>query len=142
MKKSNIDDDLNRKGLKNTKQRTAVLEILEQSDQPLAAEEVFLEMKEKGVSVNLSTVYRILEVLSDKKMVVKFNILGDTRTLFEYNRMVHKHYLICLGCRKILAIHHCPLKEYEKDLANETNYLISGHKLDVYGYCPECQKKI
>lgn len=136
-----FSDELVRVGLKSTKQRSAILDILEQSDQPLAAEQVFLELKNRGVSANLSTVYRTLEVLSDRNLAVKLNISGDSRALFEYNRKIHRHYLICLGCKKIMAIHRCPLKDYEKALEEETNYSISGHKLDVYGYCPECQSR-
>lgn len=140
-KETNYGDDLARNGLKNTKKRTAILDILEQSDQPLAADQVFLELKKRGVPANLSTVYRILEVLSDKKLIVKLTIPGDSKTLFEYNRKVHRHYLICLGCKKIMAIGRCPLADYEKSLAKETNYAIAGHKLDIYGYCPECRAK-
>lgn len=132
---------LARCGLKNTKHRTAILDILEQSDQPLTAEQVFIELKKRGVPANLSTVYRALEALSEKNLTVKLSIAGDGRTFFEYNRMVHKHYLVCLGCKKILAIKGCPLEEYEKVLEKETNYSIAGHKLDIYGYCPDCLKK-
>ncbi|MGE4354192.1 MAG: Fur family transcriptional regulator [Oscillospiraceae bacterium] len=140
-KKKDFSNDLARNGLKTTKHRTEILAILAASDQPLAAEQVFLELKKREISVNLSTVYRVLEVLSDKNLVLKITIPGETRTLFEYNRMVHKHYLICLGCNKILAINSCPLGDYEKSLAKETHYFIAGHKLDIYGYCPECREK-
>jgi Fur family ferric uptake transcriptional regulator len=138
---ADFSDDLARNGLKTTKHRTEILDILEGSDQPLAAEQIFLELKKRNISVNLSTVYRVLEVLADNNLTEKLTIPGDSRTLFEYNRMVHKHYLICLGCKKIIPIEHCPLKDFEKTLAKETNFTISGHKLDIYGYCPECKEK-
>ncbi len=128
-------------GLKVTKQRAAILEILAKSDAPLTAEQVFLALKNASVPANLSTVYRVLEVLSDKKLVEKLRISEDTKTLFEYNRMIHKHNLICLGCNRVVAIRHCPLGDYEEKLAKETDFYISGHKLDIYGYCPECRKK-
>lgn len=143
MKTNNIDfsDALARNGLKITKNRTAILRILAQSDQPLAAEEIFWQLKNKKISVNLSTVYRTLEILTDKNLLTKINIEGDNRALFEFNPMVHRHYLVCLGCKKILTINYCPLKDYEKSLAKETNYTIAGHKLDIYGYCPDCMAK-
>jgi Fur family ferric uptake transcriptional regulator len=141
MKNTDYEADLRRGGLKSTRQRTAILEILDQSEQPLAAEQVFMQLKQRGICVNLSTVYRVLETLAEKKLAVKLSITGDTRALFEYNRMLHRHYLVCLGCKKILAIHHCPLAGYEQTLQNQTNYKISGHRLDIYGYCPACQKK-
>lgn len=132
---------LAKSGLKVTKQRLAVLDILGRSETPLAADAVFLALKNAGAAANLSTVYRALEVLCEKKLVEKLKLQDDPRTLYEYNRMVHKHNLICLGCNRVVAIRHCPLGDYEKTLAKETNFYISGHKLDIYGYCPECRKK-
>ncbi len=131
---------IKRCGLKNTKSRSAILAILEQCAQPISAEQMFFELKEKNISANLSTVYRTLDVLAEKNLATKVNIAGDNRTLYDFNRMVHRHYLVCLGCNKIIPIDSCPLENYEKLLAKETNFLISGHKLDIYGYCPECRK--
>lgn len=135
-----IVDDLRRNGLRNTKCRTAILDILEQSDQPVAADRLFHQLNEKNIMLSFSTVYRTLDALTDKKLVKKLTIAGEEKALFEYNRRGHRHYLICLGCRKNLAIEHCPLKGYEEILKKETDYAISGHKLDIYGYCPDCQK--
>jgi Fur family ferric uptake transcriptional regulator len=136
-----FEDELRRCGLKSTRQRVAILDILSRSAEPVSAEQVFMRLKQEEVPANLSTVYRTLEVMADKDLAAKLNITGDNRTLFEYNRMIHRHYLVCLGCRRIKAIHSCPLEDYEESLAKETNYSITGHKLNVYGYCPECAKK-
>ncbi|WP_353852662.1 Fur family transcriptional regulator [Dehalobacter restrictus] len=141
-KNSEFGDDLKRSGLKNTKQRAAILEILEQNDQPMAAEQVFLELKNKDMLVNLSTVYRTLETLTDINLATKLDIAGEHRMLFEYNQKVHGHHLVCLQCKKILKIHRCPLKSYEETLERETYFKISGHKLVVYGLCLQCQKNI
>lgn len=135
-----IVDDLRRNGLRNTKCRAAILDILEQNDQPVAADKLFRELNEKNITMSFSTVYRTLEALTDKKLVTKLIIAGEDKAFFEYNQMGHRHYLICLGCKKILAIEHCPLKGYEETLKKETDYAISGHKLNIYGYCPGCQK--
>jgi len=140
-KNTDFDAVIRQCGLKNTKSRSAILDILDRSDQPISAEQVFLELKKKKISANLSTVYRALDALASKDLAIKLNIAGDSRNLYEFNRMVHRHYLVCLGCNKIMAIDSCPLVSYEKFLAKETNYLITGHKLDIYGYCPECQEK-
>ncbi|KNZ42069.1 Fur family transcriptional regulator [Acetobacterium bakii] len=141
MKKMTIQEDLKEKGLKSTKHRMAILDILVKKDHPISAEQIFFEIQEMDVAINLSTVYRNLEVLVEKSMVTKLTLSGDNRSVYEYNRMVHRHYLICLGCKKILAIEHCPIKKYEQQIESETDYKIVGHKLDLYGYCPECREK-
>jgi Fur family ferric uptake transcriptional regulator len=134
-------DRLKKSGLKYTKHRTAILDILSQSDPPLAAEQIYLALQERGLPANLSTVYRTIETLAEKNLLKKRSLIGDSRVLFEYNRAHHSHYLVCLGCKKMLAIRRCPLGDYEEKLGKETNYTIAGHNLDVYGYCPECRIK-
>lgn len=132
---------LKESGLKNTKHRTTILEFLKEVKQPVTAEQIYCQLKEKNISINLSTVYRTLETLSDKELVLKHSVTNESRALFEYNSKIHKHYLVCMGCKKILFIENCPLHEYEKILEKKTDFIITGHKLDMYGYCPECQRK-
>ena len=139
--KSGCADSLSRSGLKRTRQRTAILNILRESEHPISAEELYFELKKGETAPNLSTIYRTLETMANKGLIVKVSLSGDSRTFFEYNRMIHKHYLVCLGCKKITAIEGCPLNAYEKSLEQKTQYTIAGHKLDIYGYCPDCQSK-
>ncbi|WKY44673.1 transcriptional repressor [Eubacteriaceae bacterium ES2] len=134
-----ICEHLKAKGLKQTRHRLAILSLLKKAEHPLSADEIYLQLKNE--SINLSTVYRNLELLGDNDLILKLNLSGDSRTVYEYNSPVHRHYLVCLGCKKILPIEHCPLSGYEERLASETGYSIVGHKLDVYGYCPACQQK-
>lgn len=140
-KKTDFSNDLAQNGLKATKHRTEIMDVLQKSDKPLSADQVFFELQKREIRVNLSTVYRVLEALADKNLAEKLNLPGDSRTLYEFKRIGHKHYLICLGCNKMIPINRCPLGNYEESLAKETNFTISGHKLDIYGYCPQCQEK-
>jgi Fur family ferric uptake transcriptional regulator len=136
-----FSEDLKRNGLKSTKRRAAILSALEQSDAPMTAEEVFLKLGGGDSSASLSTVYRAIERLTEKGLLTRLTVEGDAKALYEYNRMVHRHYLICLGCRKMRPISGCPLGDYEESVERETNFVISGHKLDLYGYCPDCMKR-
>ena len=132
---------LQKSGLKNTKHRTAILELLEQNDQPVTAEQLYAEMRSENVPVNLSTVYRTLDTLCEKELITKLTIEGGAKALFEFNNNLHRHHLICLGCKKILTIENCPLGDYEQKLAGKTHFSITGHKLDLYGFCPDCRRK-
>lgn len=128
-------------GLKNTKHRQTILELLQTEEKPITAEQIYCILKEKNVSINLSTVYRTLETLSEKELILKHSVTNENKGLFEYNNQVHKHYLVCVGCKKILAVEGCPLHQYEESLAQKTGFLITGHKLDMYGLCPVCQNE-
>lgn len=132
-------DILKQEGLKYTKHRASIMKVLTESGQPLGAEQVFLALQEKGVNVNLSTVYRILESLASKGLIIKISIGSDTKALFELNRMEHKHHLICMKCKKMLSVDGCPFEEYEKLLQNKMGFDVTGHKLEIYGYCDKCK---
>lgn len=140
MDKNKAADTFKCSDLKNTKQRTAIQTILENSSQPVSAEEIYAKLIEQKISVSLSTIYRTLEVMVSKELAIKLIINDESKALYELNRKIHKHYLVCLDCKKILSVMCCPLEEYEERLAVDTGFLIEGHKLNIYGYCPECRK--
>lgn len=137
--KADYKELLKREGLKNTKHRNSVLDILENSEQPVTAECIFLKLKEENVSINLSTVYRVLEKLYEKRLINKTNITDESKALYEINHMEHKHHLVCVGCKKMFSVDECPIEEYEKTLQKKLGFDITGHKLEIYGYCRDCK---
>ncbi|MDF3004699.1 MAG: fur2 [Oscillospiraceae bacterium] len=140
MEKIDFNKAIRQHGLKSTRIRLSILDILFRSEQPLDAEQVFLALKAWDVSANLSTVYRTLEVLAKKDLIIGLVLPGTHRKVFALNQQGHRHYLVCLGCKKMIAIDGCPLSGYEHQLEQQTGYLISAHQLDLYGYCPACQQ--
>lgn len=126
-------------GCKNTKSRQAVVAYLMKADQPAAAEEIFLALHTGGVSTNLSTIYRTLEMLEAKDLVSK-TVMNDGKARYELKGDEHRHHLICTGCRKMVPIDVCPLEALEKQVESTTAFDITGHKLELYGVCPQCKK--
>ena len=55
-------DYLHRYGLKNTRHRQLILQLLLASEGVLTAEEIYQQLCEQGAEINFSTVYRILEI--------------------------------------------------------------------------------
>ncbi len=135
-----LNEQIKKCGLKSTKSRMAILQILYNNDCPMAAEDIFIVLKNKDIQINLSTVYRTLEALEDAGLVTKIQIMNEDRKLFEYNEIGHRHYLICVTCKKLVTIHDCPLGDYDHHVEEETDFTILGHKLFLYGYCRDCRE--
>lgn len=127
------------KGLKNTKHRKLILEILDETKKPVTAEELFLLMKEKGLNPCLSTVYRTLEVFENKDLIIKSSSLDDGKARYEWNSQEHKHHVVCTNCHKIQYINECPFIEMERTLKKNIGFEVTGHKLEIYGQCKDCQ---
>jgi len=130
---------LKREGIKNTKHRAAILEILEESDSPKTAEQLFISLKDKTASIDMSTVYRTLDTFASKNLVIKSNRVDDGKALYELNHHEHKHHLLCVGCHKLISIEDCPIGELQQILKQKIDFDITGHKLEIYGYCHDCK---
>ncbi|WP_242973864.1 Fur family transcriptional regulator [Clostridium thermosuccinogenes] len=139
VQKQGKENAFTRRGCKNTKSRKAIISLLEKAETPLSAEEIFLQLKEAGVSANLSTVYRNLELMESLGLAGKM-VMNDGKARFEITGEGHKHHLICTSCHKMIAIDFCPMESLQKDVIDKTNFDITGHKLELYGVCPECRK--
>jgi Fur family ferric uptake transcriptional regulator len=138
-KNKKVEDIFKQEGLKKTQGRNAVLDILTASDKPLTYDEVFLALINKNISVNVSTVYRILETFVDKGIVSKLNGGENNRSLYELARSEHRHYFFCVSCREMYPINICPLGSLVEDLKTK-QFEVFDHKLEVSGVCSECRE--
>ena len=132
---------LKKEKLKSTKHRNSILDVIVKAEQPVTVETIYLKLKEQGIAISLSTVYRVLEALLGRGLVVKTSVNDDSKALFEINSLEHKHHLLCVKCRKMLPVDGCPLEDYEKALEEKLGFSIKGHKLEMFGYCQSCRRK-
>jgi Fur family transcriptional regulator, ferric uptake regulator len=128
------------KNIKKTKQRTMLLEILEAAEVPLTASEIHSLYQQKDNKAWLSTTYRTLEILTRHSIVNKFMSLENSTALYELNRHEHRHYAVCKGCHKMWDLGDCPMKDVKLSAKNG-GFHVTGHSLEVYGYCDDCYTK-
>ena len=119
-------------GLKCTAQRRQVIDILNKADAPLTVENIF----ERSSDISLSTVYRIVERLAEKGIVTKNTIRDSDKFYYELADNKHRHYAICLGCGGMKYVDICPVHDLKID-----GFTVTGHKLEIYGYCDKCAGK-
>ncbi len=127
------------KGYKITKQRKAILEVLESFQTPVHAEDIFLKLKEREMDISLSTVYRNLDMLQKQGLVVKAYMLNEDKARFGLS--TKKNYLVCQECKKIVIIDNCPFEKFKEELIEVHGFDILGHSIEVYGICPDCKNK-
>jgi Fur family transcriptional regulator, ferric uptake regulator len=129
-------------GLKSTRHRSMIYDILRASELPLTTEEIFLRMKGLDAAVSFSTVYRTLDTFAEKGLAVKGGAGEGGKSAFELNCRGHRHRLVCIGCKRVIPLEDCPLDRYEKSLEKKTRFDITAHRLEIFGYCPACKANI
>lgn len=138
MKEKNIEYP---QGIKWTKQRKAVYSILTEEGEPLSAAQIYSRMLKNADKAEyaISTVYRILSVFEEKGYVERSHFLDDGTVVYQWKKDGHTHYAHCLGCHKRVALASCPFEHLHLD-TEMNDFEIMGHKLELYGYCRDCQK--
>ena len=136
-------------GIKWTKQRKDVYDVLAQACEPLSAVQIYnhIEKNDSEGNYAVSTIYRILTAFEEKDLITKTNWMGDGTLVYELNKGGHTHYAVCLSCHKRIPLQACPFehvhmhphKEDKSQELEEAGFEITGHKLELYGYCKSCK---
>ncbi len=128
------------RGLKRTRQRERVLEVLAAAQAPVSAMDIALKIESEGGGAWLSTVYRALENFVEKGVAAKIDLSGSDVALYELRHPGHKHYAVCVDCHRIIPMSSCPVGHFQPDLP-EDGFTVTGHNLEIFGHCKNCQKR-
>ena len=129
---------LKENGIRVTVGRISILNIIEASDKGLSADSIYTECKKQENNLNLSTIYRTLELLEEKNVIKKINIDGPA--IFVLKKENHKHILQCDVCHKSVEI-PCPMEEIEEAIKAQVGFSLTKHKLELNGICDKCKKE-
>lgn len=129
--------------IKITQGRITLINIfLSNSENALSVDEINEQLKSRGESLDLSTIYRNLELFTNKGIINKFD-LGDGKYTYLINHEEHKHILECAVCHKEVEI-ACPMQQVEQLIRNKTGFTLTEDNhfnLKFHGVCKECTEK-
>lgn len=131
-----IEELLAQLGIKVTRQRVTVIEILKKAKEPVTAEEIYDQVEDKEI-LNYSTVYRTLNTLSEKGALIKTGEPGG-KMYFQLKGHHHSHQLECMECHKQIQIDACPVEAFSRAVSKETGFVVMEHSLQIKGLCADC----
>ncbi len=132
-----MQNQLQEVGLKQTKSRLAILEILEAENKPLDVSDLLFSLQRKELDVDTVTVYRILDVFVEKNLVKRLQF-QEGKYRYELAGKDH-HHLICTSCGDISDISDCGLEEWEKEIFKKKGFFVKQHSLEFFGICKQCK---
>ena len=132
-------DVLRKNSKRVTPQRTNIYKVMLKSQKPLAAQEVYKEVKKIHPSISLDTVYRNLSMLAEQSFISQLRFQTKGTTLFEYQQNHHHHHAVCITCENVFCIEDCLTKELPKKPKEDKNFQVINHIFEVYGLCSQCQ---
>jgi Fur family ferric uptake transcriptional regulator len=123
-------------GHRLTPQRELVLAAVEELGHA-TPDQVYAQVRTKSQSINLSTVYRTLELLDELGLIRHAHLTDRAPTYHSATDHEHAH-LICRNCRTVISIARPEFEAALRDLVQEHGFTPDYGHLTVFGVCTNC----
>lgn len=130
----------------NTAARSRILGFLkENSDRTVNANDILKWLNDQGNEVNITTIYRFLDKLTESGEVMKYIAENGTRAVFQYvgeKQHCEDHlHLQCIRCGAILHLDCDFMDEISEHVKDEHGFQIQCKNSIIYGLCHSCLEK-
>ena len=126
-------------GRRITPQRMMILTSLRHAGHTTAAA-ILQAVQTRYPYVDVSTVYRTLDVLKSMRLISETHLGGDEAT-FEWVGHEPHHHLVCQGCGAISEFDHRYLTTLVDALAHDVGFQANVDHLAIFGKCSACQER-
>ena len=124
-------------GRRATKQRAAVVDLLDEINDFRSAQELHDELRKRGEGIGLTTVYRTLQSLAEAEEV---DVLRTDSGEAIYRRCSshHHHHLVCRQCGYTVEIEGPAVERWSAKIASSNGFSDIRHTVEIVGTCSAC----
>ena len=134
-----IIETLKESGYRPTPQRMMILSALRHARGHVTAGEVLEQVKESYSFIDLSTVYRTLDMLKQMRLVSETHMGGDQHS-YEWIDQVRHHHLVCQGCDGIELLDEEMLQSLGRGILETYDFEVDIDHLAIFGQCGNCRE--
>jgi len=127
-------------GLRVTRQRALLLEIIRRGKGHLDAYELYRQARERQPGISLSTVYRALQKFKALGLVDEVHF-DEAHHHYEVKPPSEHHHLVCLGCGRVIEFHYPLSRQVKRSVSEARDFDIVGTEVRMTGYCYRCRQK-
>jgi len=135
---------LQRQGVRLTRQRKVLLEVMDQAEQHLTADSILERAQKIDQGVHLVTVYRTIDLLKKQGLIDELDLLhlrGDRHYYETHGPRDHIH-VACLRCGKVREFESRLYEQLKEQIARDFNMKVTVSRTEVGGYCADCLPKV
>lgn len=126
-----LTDALRNAGVRITRQRAALLEVLAGSEDHPDAIELHRRAENKVPGISLSTVYRTLTELEAQGVIHRHQFEGEAAR-FEHAEADHHDHMIDIESGEVVEFQNERIEKLQAEIAAEMGYEIVRHRLELY----------
>ncbi|GAA1933049.1 transcriptional repressor [Streptomyces sodiiphilus] len=128
--------DLRKRGYRLTPQRQLVLEAVEKLEHS-TPDDILAEVRRTAGGVNISTVYRTLELLEELGLVSHAH-LGHGAPTYHLAERHHHMHLVCRCCDRVIEADVSLAEDFAARLRDTFGFETDVRHFAIFGCCREC----
>lgn len=129
---------LRERGFRLTPQREIILSVLHDVEGWATADEIYARVQKVTTSLDISTVYRTLDLLQELDLVFGMDT-GDGQRRYELLGVHGPHlHLVCQSCGQVIAADLDAARAFGMDLQAKYGFQPALDQLSIPGLCPAC----
>jgi Fur family transcriptional regulator, ferric uptake regulator len=138
--RSRLTELLQKKKLRSTSERTAILDEALATDGHFEADDLLAILKTKGVKTSRATIYRTLELLCDLGFLRKVCFREAHLHFQKITDQPRREHMICTKCGAQIEFQLPQLTEIHQKLCAEKGFTITDYCFHIFGFCSNCSK--
>ena len=133
---------LRSEGLRITRPRRSVVELLEKSAHALTPAAVHEALKRRRIDIDLASVYRTLAVLEGRGLIHRLSAVeGVVRCEEPVSSVRCHHHRICSACGEVREFRCSPDQLRQFETLGGGSFEVQGHRVELTGRCATCLAK-
>ena len=124
-------------GYRLTPQRQLVLQAVDKLGHA-TPDEILAEVQQHASAVNVSTVYRNLEVLEELGLVRHAHLSDRAPTYHSVSDHTHFH-LVCRKCQRVVSVDAGEVAGFADATRTRHGFVLDVGHLAIFGECVECE---
>ena len=125
---------LSEQGLKFTRQRQVIAEVVFASDGHLTLNQILDLARREHPSVGYATVYRTMKLLAESGLADEHKF-ADGQARYERASDDHHDHIICSTCGKIIEFEDDQIEQIQERIAKQLGFAVRDHRHEIYGDC-------
>lgn len=127
-----------RSARRSTRQRAAVVDILERTDEFRSAQQIHSALDAEGTRVGLATVYRNLQALAESGQVDQLRSADGELLYRACAGSEHHHHIVCRNCGRTVEVAGGELEAWIERVSREHGFTSMVHTAEFFGLCASC----
>lgn len=132
---------LRERGMRVTPQREIVIAVLHDIEEHETVEGIYRRVQACSSVMDISTVYRTLELLGDMEMLDIFDGADGQRRYALRHAHGARIHLVCSECGTALSVDSAPLSALAAMLRDAYGFILDERRLTLSGRCASCDSR-